>query len=199
MNVNGSRSVYLLCDNSLKAQRTKLKRILQSYAPDYEYIDTFPAHRQQAVDYYAKIVELRKRELLKHQSPYNNNNTNAFSNPDMVTEEHMHRNRITNSTQIQAQTQSKRGNSDQRNRRNVNNMNMNENMNKNNVQRINPFKDLLEILGELVTKQNQQQFVMSNLSGRITTLEHNRINTDMVIDNQRIFNKLDEMMTGDCQ
>ena len=74
-------------------------------------------------------------------------------------------------------------------------MNMNESMNKNNVQRINPFKDLLEILGELVTKQNQQQFVMSNLSGRITTLEHNRINTDMVIDNQRVFNKLDAMMT----
>lgn len=182
LNVNGVRSVYLLCDNSLKTQKTKLNRILQSYATDFKYVDLFPSHRQQAVDFYAKKVLENRNKLMimlgrklpyingNHYNNCNNNphynhskNPNRNPNKNQNTVNFMDKKRITMLPQTQ------------------------------NGQRIYPFNDLLEILGELITSQNQQQFVMSNLSGRITTLEHNRINTDLVIDNQELFGKLDEM------
>ena len=158
LNVNGARSVYLLCDNSLKTQKSKLKRILQSYAPDCEYVDTFPAHRQHAVDFYLQKANDNKKKLL------------SLINPNQLKMK-CNKNNI-----------------------NMNNMVNKQKNNNSNILRIYPFQDMVEIISELMATQNQQQFVMSNLSGRIATLEHNTINTDMVIDNQQLFNQLDEMI-----
>lgn len=50
---NGKRKVLLLCENSLKKHKSnKTCAILQSYVTNHEYISNFPAHRQEAIDFY---------------------------------------------------------------------------------------------------------------------------------------------------
>lgn len=64
--INGKRKVLLLCDNSLKKHKSNTTcKILQSYAKTHEYIDEFPAHREEAIDFYTKQMNTNIKRLFK--------------------------------------------------------------------------------------------------------------------------------------
>eukprot|EP01083_Nonionella_stella_P018641 51876_1 len=132
--VTSARRVWLLCDNSLKSNKTKLKRILQSYAPHCAYPEAFPAHRPMAMDYFIKEMNLCKDELMQGIRE------NATRKPHV---------------------------------------------NHDNKLIIQPFNVVFEAMTQLMNAQHKQQFVLSNISGRITTIEENANTTDNWINIQK--------------
>lgn len=52
---------------------------------------------------------------------------------------------------------------------------------------INPFDDIVDIMSELIKQQTKQEFVMSDLNGRITTLTENVKISDVILDNVSFF------------
>eukprot|EP01083_Nonionella_stella_P115310 341716_1 len=75
----GARRVMLLCDNSFKAHKSKLKRMFQHYAHDCPYPGTFPEHRCMAMDYFAKELKVNKDKFIRSlrvQTDANRHNQN---------------------------------------------------------------------------------------------------------------------------
>lgn len=49
------RRVYLLCDNSITGHKSNTtSKMLQKYAKNHPYIEQFPSHREEAIDYFNK-------------------------------------------------------------------------------------------------------------------------------------------------
>ena len=52
-----SKKVHLLCANSIKPRKSTIKSLLQTYVNgDLLYNSRFPAHRQQAIDYFKVCI-----------------------------------------------------------------------------------------------------------------------------------------------
>ena len=59
------RKVWLLCANSMKTHKqNETIRIFQLYAKDYIYVEQFPRHRNEAIDYFKKKMEKKIMCLL---------------------------------------------------------------------------------------------------------------------------------------
>ena len=72
------------------------------------------------------------------------------------------------------------------------NNNRDQNRNKQTAQSmepvmLNPFNDIVDIMSELIKQQTKQEFIMSDLNGRITTLTENTRISQNIMDNVAFF------------